>query len=144
MRWEFYVQIMLLQLAQAFANGAFRVLLSEMIPVGSEIRWFSIQLVLSCGTVWVNYVASAPLQNSTHQLRFPLILSLVFLVVALTLEVSRVTLGVFARDAEKWRVLDKTGSVVDMSAEACSPASVRNEKGNDLDVRQLGSRVSDV
>jgi MFS-type transporter involved in bile tolerance (Atg22 family) len=109
MRWEFYIQILLLQLAQAFVNGAFRVLLSEMIPIGSEIRWFGMQLVLSCGTVWVNYVASAPLQNATHQLRFPLILSLVFLVVAVVLEVARVSLGVFTRDAEKWRRIDKTG-----------------------------------
>ena len=109
MRWEFYVQILLLQLGQAFVNGAFRVLLSEMIPVGSEIRWFGMQLVLSCATVWINYVASAPLQNATHQLRFPLILSLVFLVVALVLEVARVSLGVFKRDAQKWRRRDHTG-----------------------------------
>jgi MFS-type transporter involved in bile tolerance (Atg22 family) len=109
MRWEFYIQILLLQLAQAFVNGAFRVLLSEMIPIGSEIRWFGMQLVLSCATVWVNYVASAPLQNATHQLRFPLILSVVFLAVAVVLEVARVSLGVFTRDAEKWRRIDKTG-----------------------------------
>lgn len=111
MRWEFYIQIFLLQLAQAFVNGAFRVLLSEMIPIGSEIRWFGMQLVLSCGTVWVNYVASAPLQNATHQLRFPLVLSLAFLGMAIVLEAARVSLGVFRRDTERWRRIDKTGMV---------------------------------
>lgn len=81
-----------------------------MIPVGSEIRWFGMQLVLSCATVWVNYVASAPLQNATHQLRFPLILSLVFLAVAFGLEVCRVRMGVFRRDMEKWKAVDAVGA----------------------------------
>lgn len=132
MRWEFYVQILLLQLAQALVNGPFRVLLSEMIPIGSEIRWFGMQLVLSNATVWVNYVASAPLQNATHQLRFPLILSVIFLVVALVLEVARNTLGVFKKDATKWRAIDRTGMRDEdqvSGGEASSVESAGDEKG---------------
>jgi hypothetical protein len=56
----------------------------------------------------VNYVASAPLQNATLELRFPLILSLVFMVVAFVLEFVRVTLPFFKRDQEKWAAHDKT------------------------------------
>jgi hypothetical protein len=140
MRWEFYVQVLFLQLGQAFVNGPFRVLLSEMIPIGSEIRWFGMQLVLSCGTVWVNYVASAPLQNATHQLRFPLILSLVFLVVALVLEIARVSLGVFKRDAEKWRGKDKTGMFeqdpVASNDENTSTDGIVNEKRTQFNLQQ--------
>ena len=58
MRWEFYVQLLIAQLSQAFTNTAFRVLFSEMVPVGYEVRWFSLQVVLSCGTV--SYGTSAP------------------------------------------------------------------------------------
>jgi hypothetical protein len=51
MRWEYYVQLFVFQLSGAFANSSFRVLLAELIPIGSEIRWFGMQLVLSCATV---------------------------------------------------------------------------------------------
>lgn len=140
MRWEFYVQILLLQLGQSFANGPFRVLLSEIIPIGSEIRWFGMQLVLSNATVWVNYVASAPLQNATHQLRFPLILSVVFLIVAIVLELARVNLGVFKRDAATWRTRDKTGMGAEDLAggEASSTGSAVEEKSAQSSVRQVG------
>ncbi|KAK6389685.1 hypothetical protein LTR81_027005 [Elasticomyces elasticus] len=37
-RWEFYVSVFVSQLSQACAGTAWKVLLSEMIPVGSEIR----------------------------------------------------------------------------------------------------------
>ena len=55
----------------------------------------------------MNYVASAPLQNVTHQLRFPLVLSLVFMLVALVLEIARVTASFSRRDQEKWAAHDK-------------------------------------
>lgn len=50
-RWEFYVQLFVMFLSQALVNSSFRVLFSEMIPAGSEVRWFGMQLVLSCATV---------------------------------------------------------------------------------------------
>lgn len=59
--------------------------------------------VIDCGQVWVNYVASAPLQNVTHQLRFPLVISLMFLAVALGTELCRARLSVFKADRCKWR-----------------------------------------
>ncbi|ETN36788.1 uncharacterized protein HMPREF1541_09066 [Cyphellophora europaea CBS 101466] len=105
-RWEFYVQLFIFQTSGSLVNASFRVLFSEMIPVGSEIRWFGMQLVLSCATVWVNYVASGPLQNVTHQLRFPLVISLIFLVFALSVESCRVTLPTFQADLRKWHDLD--------------------------------------
>jgi hypothetical protein len=56
----------------------------------------------------------------------------VFLVVAFVLELSRVTLGVFARDAVKWRLRDKTGIVED------DVSSAESEKIVDLRVQELG------
>lgn len=96
------------------------------MPPRNEVRWFGLQYVLSCATVsaaqrrphdfsadlcinqvWVNYIASAPLQNATHQLRFPLILSLIFMVIAFILEFSRLTVPFFQHDQEKWAAHDK-------------------------------------
>ena len=96
------------------------------MPPRNEVRWFGLQYVLSCATVsvplrqppycpadmvinqvWVNYIASAPLQNATHQLRFPLIISLIFMVAAFVLEVSRFTMPFFKNDQEKWAAHDK-------------------------------------
>jgi hypothetical protein len=57
--------------------------------------------------VWVNYIASAPLQNAAHQLRFPLVISLIFMVAAFVLEVLRFTMPFFKNDQEKWAAHDK-------------------------------------
>ena len=51
MRWEFYVQLFVNQLSQAFGNNAFRVMFSEMMPVSNEVRWFGMQVVISRATV---------------------------------------------------------------------------------------------
>ncbi|KAF2171428.1 hypothetical protein M409DRAFT_18545 [Zasmidium cellare ATCC 36951] len=109
-RWEFYVQTFLITLSGVIVNSVFRVLFSEMVPTANEVRWFSLQLILSCATVWVNYVASAPLQNATHQLRFPLVLSLIFLVAAFALEVCRVVLPFFTQDQVKWMATDQASA----------------------------------
>lgn len=119
-RWEFYAQLAVSNIAGTIINSAFRVLFSEMLPPGAEVQWFSMQVVLSCATVsstryhgdilltcsrykvWVNYVASGPLQNATHQLRFPLVLSIAFLVCSLVMEVCRVTLPFFVKDRQHW------------------------------------------
>lgn len=96
------------------------------MPPRNEVRWFGLQYVLSCATVsidshqshyrptnafinqvWVNYIASAPLQNATHQLRFPLILSLIFMIVAFVIEFARFMMPYFKRDQEKWAAHDK-------------------------------------
>ena len=45
------MQLLVFQISGAFVNASFRVLLAEMIPVGSELRWYGMQLVLSCSTV---------------------------------------------------------------------------------------------
>ena len=100
------------------------------MPPRNEVRWFGLQYVLSCGTVsiamrlphycltdtsvnqvWVNYIASAPLQNATHQLRFPLILSLIFMVIAFIIELCRFLLPYFRRDQEKWAAHDKAALI---------------------------------
>ncbi|KAK5169792.1 uncharacterized protein LTR77_005770 [Saxophila tyrrhenica] len=82
-------------------------------PPGAEIRWLTLQVVLSCGTVWLNYVASAPLQNATHELRFPLVLSAVLLCFPVAMEVARGNLAVFRRDREEWAAVDGEGVVVE-------------------------------
>ena len=73
----------------------------------SEIE-ISISVLTCCKQVWINYVASAPLQNATHQLRFPLVLSLVFTIIAFVLEFVRVTVPFFKHDQERWAAHDKT------------------------------------
>jgi MFS-type transporter involved in bile tolerance (Atg22 family) len=50
-RWEFYVQNLLFTLSGSIVNAVFRVLFSELVPKGSEIEWFGLQVVLSCATV---------------------------------------------------------------------------------------------
>ncbi|EHA56433.1 hypothetical protein MGG_16083 [Pyricularia oryzae 70-15] len=70
-RWEFYVPNVISGLSGAIVNSAFRVQYSELVLKGSEVEWFGLQVVLSCATAWVNYVANAPLQNATRQLRSP-------------------------------------------------------------------------
>ena len=55
----------------------------------------------------MNYVASAPLQNATHQLRFPLVLSLIFMVVAFVIELARVYMSHFQNDQKKWAAFDE-------------------------------------
>jgi hypothetical protein len=110
------------------------VLFAELIPCGSEVEWFGMQAILSCGTVsgaspfwtqrgtkhasvtdeepfstyqvWANYVASGPLQNATHQLRFPLVISLIFLTISVLVEVCRRTLKVFATDSQRWKIVN--------------------------------------
>lgn len=60
--------------------------------------------------MWVNYVASAPLQNATHQLRFPLVLSLIFMFAAFVIELVRAMTPYFQRDQERWAVVDKAAA----------------------------------
>ncbi|KAK8098777.1 uncharacterized protein PG998_012018 [Apiospora kogelbergensis] len=50
-RWEFYVQNFIFYLSGAIVNSTFRVLYSELVPRGSEIEWFGLQVVISCATV---------------------------------------------------------------------------------------------
>jgi MFS-type transporter involved in bile tolerance (Atg22 family) len=50
-RWEFYVQVFLIYLSGTIANNSFRVIFSEMVPPRNEVRWFSLQYILSSSTV---------------------------------------------------------------------------------------------
>ncbi|KAH7031447.1 autophagy-related protein 22-like protein [Microdochium trichocladiopsis] len=105
-RWEFYVQNLILVVSGAIVNSSFRVLYSELMPKGNEVQWFGLQVVLSCATAWVSYVANAPIQNATHQLRFPLILCLLILVIPVVLEAARSQMAIFARDKSRWQEHD--------------------------------------
>ncbi|KAF7311958.1 Autophagy-related protein [Mycena indigotica] len=104
-RWEFYVQQLLMNTSSAIVNVVFRILYAEFIPAGEEVMWYGLQIVVSCATTWVTYVATGPLQNATHDLRFPVVLCLVFLAFPVALEVVRVTVPRF-RKAEKSEVLE--------------------------------------
>lgn len=106
-RWEFYVQNLLFCLSNAITSAVFRVIYSEFMPKGSEVEWFGLQVVLSCATAWISYIASAPLQNATNQLRFPLIICLVFLLLPVGLEIYRITGKTFRRDKLFWKEQDK-------------------------------------
>lgn len=105
-RWEFYVQSLVFYLSGSIVNPTFRVLFAELVPKGSEIEWFGLQVVLSCATSWVSYVANAPLQNATHQLRFPLVSCLMILIVPVALEIIRCTMKLFTRDKLRWQEND--------------------------------------
>ena len=72
------------------------------MPEGEEVMWFGMQVIVSCATTWVSYVATGPLQNSTHNLRFPLIICLIFLTTPVVLEGCRASLSVFKRDKLRW------------------------------------------
>ncbi|PVH89376.1 hypothetical protein DL98DRAFT_647904 [Cadophora sp. DSE1049] len=116
-RWEFYVQSLLFNVSGSIVNSVFRVLFSEMVPKGSEVEWFGLQVILSCATAWVSYVANAPLQNATHELRFPLVLCLIMLVVPVVLEICRCTMGIFERDKIRWKEYDQSQNAGSVSAE---------------------------
>ena len=64
--------------------------------------WFGLQVILSCATTWVNYVATGPLQNATHELRFPLVLCLILFIAPLVLECMRATMSLFKKDRARW------------------------------------------
>ncbi|KAK5047490.1 hypothetical protein LTR84_006587 [Exophiala bonariae] len=106
-RWEFYVALLVNFISQALANSTWRILYAELVPKGEEMTWFGLQIVLSCSTTWISYVANGPLQNATHQLRFPLVLCLIFLLVPVVLECFRATLPVFKKDKARWQAEDK-------------------------------------
>lgn len=112
-RCEFYVQLLITNISSSIVNPTFRVLFSELIPKGSEIRWFGLQLVLSCATCWVSYVANAPLQNATHQLRFPLVLCLVIFMLPIVLEAVRITTKVMKQDKIRWQEHDSSQGPVE-------------------------------
>ncbi|KAJ9606976.1 hypothetical protein H2200_008987 [Cladophialophora chaetospira] len=102
-RWEFYVQNLIFYLSGAIVNPTWRLLYSDLVPKGEEVMWFGMQVIVSCATTWVSYVATGPLQNATHNLRFPLIICLIFLMVPVVLEWCRASLGVFERDRLHWK-----------------------------------------
>ncbi|CZS88014.1 uncharacterized protein RCO7_00983 [Rhynchosporium graminicola] len=106
-RGEFYVQNLLFQVSDSIVSSVFRVLFSEMVAKGSEVEWCGLQVILSCATAWVSYVANAPLQNATHELRFPLVLCLIMLVVPVVLEICRSNMSVFAKDKQRWKDYDE-------------------------------------
>ncbi|KAK8064261.1 autophagy-related protein 22 [Apiospora saccharicola] len=106
-RWEFYVQNFVFYLSGAIVNSTFRVLYSELVPKGSEIEWFGLQVVISCATAWVSYIANAPLQGATNQLRFPLVLCTAFLSVPLVLEIYRKRARYFINDRLRWQNEDQ-------------------------------------
>ncbi|KAM0708126.1 hypothetical protein Q7P35_004776 [Cladosporium inversicolor] len=129
-RWEFYVSQFFLYVSGTVITSCFRVLFSEMVPAKNEVRWFGLQWVLSCATLWVNYVASAPLQNATHQLRFPLVLSIIFMVFAFVIEIARVFMPYFQNDQKKWAAFDKAN----LEAE--------EQDGTNISVNSNGARHS--
>jgi len=94
------VQVLIFYGSQAIVNPTFRLLYAELVPAGEEIMWFGLQVILSCATTWVNYVATAPLQNHTHNLRFPIVLCLVMLIMPLVLEYLRGTMRMFKRESD--------------------------------------------
>ena len=95
------MQLLLCYGSQSVVNPTFRLLFSELVPKGEEIMWFGLQVILSCATTWVSYVATGPLQNATHELRFPLVLCLVFLLMPLVLEWMRSWSGLLKRERER-------------------------------------------
>lgn len=100
------MQLLITNISSSIVNPTFRILFSELIPKGNEIRWFGLQLVLSCATCWVSYVANAPLQNATHQLRFPLVLCLAIFVLPVLLEMVRVSVKAIRQDKVRWQEHD--------------------------------------
>jgi hypothetical protein len=66
------------------------------------MTWFGLQVVVSCATTWINYVATGSLQSSKHNLRFPLVLCVVFLLVPPVLETFRLVWGTARIERDRW------------------------------------------
>ncbi|KXS93876.1 hypothetical protein AC578_9028 [Pseudocercospora eumusae] len=143
LRWEFYVQQFLVSLSGIIAITSFRVLFSEMVPPCNEVRWFSLQYIISSATVWVNYVASAPLQNTTNNLRYPLVLSTIFATIAVVLELVRNLHPYFTRDRKHWIAHDLTEAEAEALARnsSCDNGQIL---GDDDDDRVHSVTVSHV
>jgi hypothetical protein len=82
--------------------------------------WFGMQVVLSCATNRISYVTTGPLQNATHNLRFPLILCLVVLVAPLFIEVIRLNIGAFKKDRLRWQAEAKLDAPADLNSKWAS------------------------
>lgn len=86
--------------------------------------------------VWINYVASAPLQNATNNLRYPLVLSTIFATIALVLELVRNLHPYFQRDRKQWIAHDLTEAEAEALAHSSGSA---NGQVFDNDVERVGS-----
>jgi hypothetical protein len=87
-----------MQVAGIIVTVIFRILYAECISQGEEVMWYGLQVVLSCATSWVAYVATGPIQDATHNLRFPTVVCLVFMILPVGLEMVRLISPVFIRD----------------------------------------------
>jgi hypothetical protein len=86
--------------------------------------------------VWVNYVASAPLQNATNNLRYPLVLSTIFATFAVMLELVRNFHPYFSRDRKKWIEHDLTEAEAEALVHSSGSGNVQS-LGDDDD--RMGS-----
>lgn len=84
-RWEFYWMRLLTFGANSIAVVTYRVLFSQLLPRGSELRYFGFQLAISLATAWIPQVVSAPIVNATNEIRLPVTICAGILVIAIVL-----------------------------------------------------------
>ncbi|KYK57100.1 autophagy-related protein 22 [Drechmeria coniospora] len=82
---EFWVVDVLFMSTSSALRSLNRVLYSSLIPKGSEAIYFGLEITLDLATGWINPLVQGVIQNSTHNLRFPMIPNLLLMVVALCL-----------------------------------------------------------
>jgi hypothetical protein len=52
-------------------SALFRVLYSELFPKRAEVQYFSFQLAIACGTVWIPQVVDSAIVDATNLVRLP-------------------------------------------------------------------------
>ncbi|GAA6016964.1 hypothetical protein JCM10207_007863 [Rhodosporidiobolus poonsookiae] len=82
-RWEFYFFQIVQNMAFSLLSAVFRVVYSELFPRGAEVQYFSFQLAIGCATVWIPQVVDSAIVDATNMVRFPAIISLVTILIAI-------------------------------------------------------------
>jgi MFS-type transporter involved in bile tolerance (Atg22 family) len=82
---EFWVEQVLFMSTSSALRSYNRVLYASMLPKGSEAQFFGLEITLDLATGWINTLVQGVIQNSTHNLRFPMIPNLLLMICALGL-----------------------------------------------------------
>ncbi|GAA6005501.1 hypothetical protein JCM11491_003662 [Sporobolomyces phaffii] len=84
-RWEFYLFQVVQNIAFSLMSALFRVLYSELFPKRAEVQYFSFQLAIACGTVWIPQVVDSAIVDATNLVRLPAAVALAMILVAIGL-----------------------------------------------------------
>ncbi|MCJ1284685.1 hypothetical protein MMC26_004021 [Xylographa opegraphella] len=96
---EFWVEQALFMSSSSALRALNRMLYASMLPRGSEALFFGLEIVLDLATGWINPLLLGTIQNATHNLRFPMVINALLVLVAVGFY-AWVDVGKGVRDAE--------------------------------------------